>query len=95
MEWDSPKNGLIPDLVWVMIAEYETIADVIWKGFEVSLPGMKRRDATLMRMWVPDFLSKDRSSGKVSYCHLCVSFSLCHTLDTATRSIQVPVYVPM
>ena len=45
------------------LLEYETITDIIWKDFDVPLPGMKRRDATLARMWVPDFLTQDATSG--------------------------------
>jgi len=45
------------------IEEYETITEIIWKDFDVPLPGMKRRDATLARMWVPDFLTQDATSG--------------------------------
>lgn len=45
------------------LLECESIADVIWKDFDIPLPGMKNRDITMVRMWVPEFLSEDGSSG--------------------------------
>ncbi|XP_065066095.1 uncharacterized protein LOC135692007 [Rhopilema esculentum] len=45
------------------IEEFQTITEVVRNDYDVPLPGMKKRDVCLAKMWLPDFITSDGTAG--------------------------------
>eukprot|EP00112_Aurelia_sp_Birch-Aquarium-sp1_P021192 Seg5638.2 transcript_id=Seg5638.2/GoldUCD/mRNA.D3Y31 product=Cytohesin-2 protein_id=Seg5638.2/GoldUCD/D3Y31 len=63
------------------IEEFQTTTEVIKKDYDVPLPGMKKRDACLAKMWIPDFISQDGTSG-------LLVMSVIHPSAHATKEME-------
>eukprot|EP00795_Rhopilema_esculentum_P009341 gene9341-17044_t len=43
--------------------KFQTITEVVRNDYDVPLPGMKKRDVCLAKMWLPDFITSDGTAG--------------------------------
>ena len=54
---------------YAVFVDYQTLTEIVLNDYDVPLPGMKRRDVCLAKMWVPDFVTQDGTSGNATNAH--------------------------